>query len=419
MKRALRGPFAVSGARGGTDREAKRRPPTSRPPDREPRGVAGPGPAPRARPKVLDAHPAGASDGGVPGARPWPSPPGTPSSRRWTACADWSCRRAVRRHHGGVAGWKRHGGLGSHGRWSWRTGVHRLCCPRGALRMTPEVALLLTVLLVGFPLLLWLGSHAREEGTSEDVFLDGGFWVCPQCRSVNLPNRSRCYACRADRASARHPSADPGTGRVTAPRRAPVAVMDPDLRPGARDPALAALPSPPSKGVTGPAGPASSSGAVPASVLAAGRASVKAASPALGQSTRPGPRPPPPVVVAPRPPVPVVMAPPPGTRIPARGLSARPAAPASSRVAVAVCPYLRLAGDRETWHGFPCDANRCHAESVAGPTGSRLGRLVRRSIKAPGPQAIPHHTQQRLCLTPAHVTCERYADAAAGRTPRR
>ena len=292
--------------------------------------------------------------------------------------------------------------------------------------MTPEVALLLAVLVVGGPLFLWLGYHAREEGTSEDVILGGGFWVCPQCRSVNLANRSKCYACRADRASARRPSPGPATGPVTARTRAPVPVMASDLRPGARDPALAAMQAPAPEAVTGYVGArlGSSRGPAPAPVLAAGAASVSAASPADAQPARPGPTPLPPATVAPLPPAtPVVSAGPPAAPVAARRPSAVPAASASARVAVAVCPYVRVAGDPATWHAFPCDANLCHARSAAGPAASGLGRLVPGRINARGPQPIPPDTQQRLCLDACprdlQAVCRRNGRHVRAGAPRR
>jgi hypothetical protein len=79
-----------------------------------------------------------------------------------------------------------------------------------------------------------------------------------------------------------------------------------------------------------------------------------------------------------------------------------------------VCPYVRIAGDPGTWFAFPCEANLCHAASAAGAAASGLGRLIPGRVAGRGPQPIPPETQERLCLTPAHVTCDRYVGAGAG-----
>ncbi len=255
--------------------------------------------------------------------------------------------------------------------------------------MSPGVALIIVVLLLWGPTALWLvyrstrsereaplfqGVEAERESTGagavNTLVIEGGYWVCRSCRSVNRPDSSRCYNCRADR------DAGPAMQTAEQVRTRPGPMMAAGAQP--TDPERTAAVAPKQSGP--------GRGALWGPLLA----------PSPAASSTPVARP---------------SAPPTETRTSLSG-------PPELEVPVAgtpiVCAYLGTRDDPATRFDFPYAGNRCHAgvPRDAGPAvGARLRQVVSR-FSGQGPLAIAVEQQASLCLTTAHVRCPRYLQYA-------
>ncbi len=346
--------------------------------------------------------------------------------------------------------------------------------------MSSELALVVIVALLWGPTALWLiirfvrgprestRNVGMGDGTIEapgplvwpkpgvkelaELIVQDEYWVCEACRSINRPSSRRCYACRLKRGAAlptteapapvpvmteseerravgpgvpvevvapaavvaaasnpAPPAGGPGQGDAAAPR--PTAVPGPSIvvaphpatvRSAGRTRQAPADPTPVAPEVPSDAAPGSRAGTMHAPGAAAASSSSAAAAPALTGAKTGGA--------------------PPATGVGVTGAPASPSGPAVVDAAVAVCPFVRLAGDPTTWYEFPHPGNLCHA-LVGQPTPLRgLGRLL--GIRLAGRPAVTSpEVQASLCLTAAHVQCARYQsgrvsdDAPGGSSP--
>ncbi len=115
--------------------------------------------------------------------------------------------------------------------------------------MNTEIALVVIVVLLWGPTALWLifrstrsqpekptfkatEMHRQPAGSSAVVttLLEGGYWVCRTCRSINRPDMTRCYTCRTEAGATPAP-------RTTDAGRPMVAVMALGLQAPPADPA--------------------------------------------------------------------------------------------------------------------------------------------------------------------------------------
>ncbi len=72
---------------------------------------------------------------------------------------------------------------------------------QSGLSQIPPAAIVVG-LLFG-PTLAWIGYRMYVAPRSTRAGTEPGdlFWICPECRSANEPNRQRCYLCQTDRAA--------------------------------------------------------------------------------------------------------------------------------------------------------------------------------------------------------------------------
>jgi len=240
--------------------------------------------------------------------------------------------------------------------------------------MSPELGIVLYVLLLWGPTALWLAYRASrgqprrvaDPPTAEteprrssqpaphelEELASHGFWVCGTCSSLNRPKAKRCYGCRTAAGSA---------------------VMQP---PG-EQPVLQRVPA---RGY----GNARSSGEAPGT----------------------------PLVIA----TPGNAAPPPQVLV--HGPASIPSpAPPEARSALPACPFIGFRNDPSTRCDFPDPRNLCHAASRRGDTPMGTHRRFLPDVaggRRPRPIDMGH--QGSLCLTATHEQCARYpaGEAVAG-----
>lgn len=298
--------------------------------------------------------------------------------------------------------------------------------------MSPEVALVFVVLCLWGPTALWLiyrstrakpdrplfqGLQAERESTHKNavdtLVVEGGYWVCGSCRSVNRPDSSRCYNCRAEAGAAPVAMA---VDQVEAASAIPASIAQTGSGPANETFASDTPPSRwgPLRSASGPhsssakdrerapddhAKPADSTAAVtsgpeaaPASAAAPPRQGLIGSTGLWGAPQEPARR-----HAGTRPTTEVgpVGPPHPDVRL-ADGLT--------------VCPYLGTRDDPATRFDFPYAGNACHAGVATNSGPARAGRLLQtfQRMTHQGPQPIALDHQATICLAAAHVQCPRF-----------
>jgi hypothetical protein len=341
--------------------------------------------------------------------------------------------------------------------------------------MSPEVAIVVIVVLLWGPTALWLIFRSSRSATERQRFRekdaepesasanaverlvdDGGYWICTTCRSLNRPDTTRCYNCRA--AAAPTPPVAGEAGRPMVP------VIFADTAPPATESALNDTQPVEARATHGDGRsvdplPEEVEHVRPVPVANATGESVDGGrrdSPATGEAPTASARRA--AAASPPPlrgggdeaqqadlPAGAVVSPPArvsqlrGAAARLRGAAARQSQPASTALwspsstpeasplqqhqhddsaSVAstnasreplICPHLGSRDDRLTRFDFPFPGNACHVGVDAGGRrqGGRLQRVVQR-LSRRGPLAVTVDHQASMCLTADHVRCPRY-----------